>query len=136
MINKTFLDKLEYRVTGACIEVHKFLGPGLLESTYQKCLMRELMLQNINFVSEQFIPINYKGILLNTELRADLIVENCLVLELKSTSTILPIHEAQILSYMKLLKLPKGLLINFNCTNIVQNGKRTFVNEFMPNFST
>jgi len=94
------------------------------------------MLQNINFVSEQFIPINYKGILLNTELRADLIVENCLVLELKSTSTILPIHEAQILSYMKLLKLPKGLLINFNCTNIVQNGKRTFVNEFMPNFST
>lgn len=129
MINKTFLDNLEYRLTGACIEVHKLLGPGLLESIYQKCLMRELHLQNINFSAEERVTIYYKDILLDTELRADLFIENCMILELKSVEKILPIHEAQILTYMKLLNVPKGLLINFNCTNIVQNGKKAFVNE-------
>ncbi|PWS29410.1 GxxExxY protein [Pedobacter yonginense] len=131
MINKTFLDNLEYKVTGACIEVHQSLGPGLLESVYQKCLMRELQLRNINFSAEERITISYKDIVLDSELRADLFIENCMVLELKSVERILPIHEAQILTYMKLLKVPKGLLINFNCTNIVQNGKKAFANELM-----
>lgn len=133
MISKTFIDNLEYKVTGACIEVHKLLGPGLLESVYHKCLIRELQIQKINFKSEQSIILPYKGILLDSELRADLFIENCLILELKSVESILPIHEAQILTYMKLLKAPKGLLINFNCTNIVQTGKRAFVSEFMYN---
>jgi GxxExxY protein len=136
MTNKFFLDRLEYKVTGACIEVHKTLGPGLLESVYHKCLMRELQLQHINFTAEHSILLSYKDILLNTELRADLVIENCMILELKSVENILPIHEAQILTYMKLLKVPKGLLINFNSTNIIQNGKKSFVSEFMYNFNT
>jgi GxxExxY protein len=131
MINKTFLDQLEYKVTGACIEVNKILGPGLLESVYQKCLMRELQLQNINFTSQHSILLSYKNVLLDTELKADLVIENCMVLELKAVENILPIHEAQILTYMKLLRIPKGLLVNFNSTNIVHNGKKSFVNEFM-----
>jgi GxxExxY protein len=131
VINKTFLDQLEYKVTGACIEVNRVLGPGLLESIYQKCLMRELQLQNINFTAEHPIVLSYKDVLLNTELKVGLVIENCLVLELKAVERILPIHEAQILTYMKLLKIPKGLLINFNSTNIVHNGKKSFVNEFM-----
>ncbi|PWS30114.1 GxxExxY protein [Pedobacter paludis] len=135
MINKTFLNNLEYKITGACIEVHKLLGPGLLESVYQKCLIRELQLQNIKYSAEEHITISYKDILLDSELRADLFIENCIVLELKSVERILPIHEAQILTYMKLLNVPKGLLINFNCTNIVQNGKRAFVNELMYNLN-
>jgi GxxExxY protein len=130
MIDKIYLDNLEYKITGACIEVHKALGPGLLESVYHKCLIRELQLQNILFVSEQIVAVSYKDIILDTELRADLFIENCIVLELKSVETILPIHEAQILTYMKLLGAPKGILINFNCTNIIQNGKKPFVNEF------
>jgi GxxExxY protein len=130
MIDKIYLDNLEYTITGACIEVHKALGPGLLESVYHKCLIRELQLQNILFVSEQIVAVSYKDIILDTELRADLFIENCIVLELKSVETILPIHEAQILTYMKLLGAPKGILINFNCTNIIQNGKKPFVNEF------
>jgi len=133
-MNKTFLDHLEYKVTDACIEVHKILGPGLLENVYQKCLMRELKLQQINFTAEHSISLAYKDVLLDTELRADLVIENCMVLELKSVESIQPIHEAQILTYMKLLKVPKGLLINFNSTNIVQHGKRSFVSEYMYDF--
>jgi len=133
MIHKTFIDNLEYEATVACIEVHKSLGPGLLESIYHKCLIRELQLRGINFKSEQSIILSYKDILLNSDLRADLFIENCLVLELKSVESILPIHKAQILTYMKLLKAPKGLLINFNCTNIVKSGKNVFVSEFMYN---
>ena len=131
MIDKNFLDDLEYRVTGACIEVHKALGPGLLEKVYHRCLMRELQLRGISFTSEQVIAISYKDVLLDTELRADLFIENCLILELKAVEAILPIHEA-ILTYMKILHAPKGLLVNFNCTNIVQNGKKPFINDYYP----
>lgn len=131
MLKKTFLDDVEYNVTGACIEVHKVLGPGLLESVYQKYLIRELQLRQISFSAEHAILLNYKDISLNSELRADLIIENCIVVELKSVEQTKPIHDAQLMTYMKLLKLPKGLLINFNCTNIVHNGKKSFVNEYM-----
>ncbi|MBY0543629.1 MAG: GxxExxY protein [Sphingobacteriaceae bacterium] len=130
MINKTYLNNLEYQVTGACIDVHKVLGPGLLESIYHKCLIRELQSKSINFISEKTIKIHYKDIILDTDLRADLFIENCMVLELKSVEKLLPIHEAQILTYMKILNAPVGLLINFNSTNIIQNGKKPFVNTY------
>lgn len=135
-INKSFLDNLEYNVTGACIEVHKILGPGLLESVYVRCLIRELQLRNIKYTAEQSILLSYKDVVLDTALRADLYIENCLIIELKSVERMLPIHEAQILTYMKLLKAPKGLLINFNCTNIIQYGKKAFVSEYMHNINT
>ncbi|RZK60083.1 MAG: GxxExxY protein [Pedobacter sp.] len=133
MIDKNFLNDLEYQVTGACIEVHKTLGPGLLESIYHRCLIKELQIQGLRFTTERAIIINYKDLILDTELRADLYIENCLVLELKAVEKILPLHEAQLLTYMKILKATKGLLINFNCTNIIQNGKKPFVNDYFRN---
>lgn len=133
MITKKYLDDLEYQITGACIDVHKHLGPGLLESVYQKCLAHELRLRQILFSSEHTIDVVYKGFHLDTALRVDFLIDNCLVMEIKAVDSILPIHEAQLLTYMKLLKTPKGLLINFNCTNIVQTGKKPYVNEFYRN---
>ena len=126
---KQDLKDLVYKVNGAAIEVHKYLGPGLLESVYHKCLIRELELKKIEFQSELSIPIEYKGIEVNAELRCDLIIENKLVVELKSVTEMKPIFEAQILSYMNLLNLPMGLLINFNVTNIYKEGQKTYINK-------
>ncbi len=128
-MTKSYLKDLIYKVNGAAIEVHKNLGPGLLESVYHKCMKRELTIRNINFESELIIPINYKGVDIEAELRCDLCVENILPVELKATDGINPIHEAQLLTYMKLLNAPEGLLINFNVTNIFKEGQKTFVNE-------
>lgn len=129
MITKTELKNLVYEVNGAAIEVHKNLGPGLLESVYHKCMKRELFLKGLQFHSEIIIPIEYKGLDIEAELRYDLLVENELIVELKATEGFHPVHEAQLLTYMKLLKKPLGLLINFNVTNIFKDGQRTFVNE-------
>ena len=128
-ITKSYLKDLIYKVNGAAIEVHKALGPGLLESVYHKCLKHELSIRKINFQSELIIPINYKGLQLDAELRCDLLVEGILPVELKATDGINPIHEAQLMTYMKLLELPEGLLINFNVTNLYKDGQRTYVNE-------
>lgn len=128
-MTKKYLNELTYQIIGAAIEVHKELGPGLLESVYHKCLKRELFLQKIKFYSEQVVPVNYKGIELNAELRCDLIIDDAIVVELKSVEALSPIFEAQILTYMKLLQKPKGILINFNCVNIFKEGQKTFVNE-------
>lgn len=130
MITKKYLDNLEYEIVGACIEVHKALGPGLLESIYHKCLCKEFESEGISFSFEHLVPVYYKGVEMETQLRVDFLIENVFVLELKAVDTMLPIHEAQVLTYMKLLKSPKGLLINFNCTNIYHNGRKPFVNEF------
>jgi len=128
-ITKTYLLDLVYKVNGAAIEVHKTLGPGLLESVYHKCMAKELSLRNINYISEYKIPYSYKGIDLDIELRCDFIIEENLVVELKSVEYILPVHKAQLLTYMKLLNVPKGLLLNFNVTNLFKEGQSTFVNE-------
>ena len=124
------LDELTFNVIGAAIEVHKNMGSGLLESVYQQCMIEELTNRNINFVSEFKVPVVYKGKELDIEFRCDLFVENCLVVELKSVSEIKPIHDAQVLNYMNLLKVPKGIIINFNCFNIFREGQKTFVNEY------
>ena len=128
-ITKKYLTDLVYQVNGAAIEVHKTIGPGLLESVYHKCLKKELSLRNIKFQSELVVPVHYKGIDLDTELRCDLFVENILVVELKAVEYLMPVHEAQVLTYMKLLKVPEGLLINFNVVNIFKEGQKTYVNE-------
>ena len=128
-ITKKYLDDLTYNVIGAAIEVHKELGPGLLESVYHKCMKHELSIRGISYESELRTPVTYKGLDLDTDLRLDLFVEDILPVELKSTDGIAPIFEAQILTYMKLLKAPKGMLINFNVTNIFKEGQKTFVNE-------
>ncbi|MFK7950744.1 MAG: GxxExxY protein [Saprospiraceae bacterium] len=117
-VTKSYLKDLTYQVNGAAIEVHKALGPGLLESIYHKCLKQELKLRNITFQSELNVPVFYKGIELDTNFRCDLLIENCLVLELKTADSIIPIHEAQLLTYMKLLKMPKGIIYNFKVVNL------------------
>lgn len=132
-LTKTYLKDLTYRVTGAAIEVHKRLGPGLLESVYHKCLVKELELRNISFKSEYKIPYSYKGLIIDIELRCDLLIEDILVVELKAIENILPVHEAQILTYMKLLEVPKGLMLNFNVENLYYDGQKTYVNEIFKN---
>ena len=129
-MTKQFLNDLVYKVNGAAIEVHKALGPGLLESVYHRCMVHELKTRNIKIQSEVIIPVDYKGLVLDAELRCDLLVEDSLVVEFKAVENVLPIHVAQLITYMKLLKLPMGLLINFNTTHIFKEGQKTYVNEF------
>jgi GxxExxY protein len=129
-ITKQYLDELTYRVIGCAIEVHKQLGPGLLESIYEKCFIHELNLRGISCVSQVSAPIKYKGLAIDTELRLDVLVEDILCVELKAQQGLLPIHEAITLSYMEMLHKPKGLLINFQCVNIVKEGQRTLVNNY------
>jgi GxxExxY protein len=131
--NKAFYTDLIYKVNGAAIEVHKELGPGLLESVYHQCLKHELELVGINYLTEMKIPINYKGIKIDAELRCDLFIENELIVELKAVEKILPIHETQLMSYMKLINAPIGLMLNFNCTNIYREGQKTYVNKLYRN---
>lgn len=128
-LTKKYLNELTFKVIGAAIEVHKELGPGLLESVYQKCFAHELRLRNISFQSELMIPINYKGLHLEADLRCDFFIEQSLVVEIKAIENTLPVHDAQLLTYMKLLQKPKGILINFNVVNLFKEGQKTFVNE-------
>jgi GxxExxY protein len=130
MITQKYLDELTYEVVGAAIEVHKAIGSGLLESLYHQCLKEELEHRKINFLTEMKIPVFYKGKELQTDFRCDLFVEQCLVVELKSVHEIPTVFEAQLLTYMKLLKCPKGILINFNCSNIFREGQKTYINEY------
>jgi GxxExxY protein len=107
-------DTLSRAVIGAAIEVHRTMGPGLIESIYEKCLMRELQLQGIPAKRQLNVPVEYKGFTFEESLRLDIFVENCLLLELKSVEKVHPIHKAQLLSYMKLIDVPVGLLFNFH----------------------
>jgi GxxExxY protein len=107
-------DNLTESIIGAAIEVHKELEPGLMESAYEECLCHELSVRNLPFKRQVPLPICYKNIKLDCGYRIDIVVGNTIVLELKSIETILPIHEAQLITYLKLSKLPVGLLINFN----------------------
>jgi GxxExxY protein len=106
-------DALSRLVIGAAIEVHRLKGPGLIEGIYEKCLMRELSLQNIPAESQRKIQIEYKGVFFEEPLRCDVLVQDCLLLELKCVQEVLPIHKAQLLTYMKALDIPLGLVINF-----------------------
>ena len=119
-------NELANRVIGCAIEVHRALGPGLLESAYQQCLCHELHLNQINFEIEKPLPVEYKGCRLDCGYRIDILVENEIILELKSVEQLHRVHEAQILSYMKLMGLKHGFLINFNVP-ILKNGLKSFV---------
>jgi GxxExxY protein len=105
-------DGLSGEVIGAAIEVHRIMGPGLLESIYERCLLRELELRRIPALSQQEVVIDYKGTVFTETLKFDLLIDGCLLVELKAVHEVLPIHKAQLLSYMKLLNVPLG------CTSI------------------
>jgi GxxExxY protein len=117
-------DEVSHLVIGAAIEVHRLKGPGLIEGIYEKCLMREFFLRHLNAVNQRAVKIEYKGFTFEEQLRFDVLVEDCLLLELKSVLEILPIHKAQLLSYMKLLDVPIGLLINFHEMTLVKGVHR------------
>lgn len=114
-------------VIGAAIEVHRTIGPGVLESTYHKCLRRELSLRGMPFVSEVKLPLEYKGITLDQAYVIDLLVNNAVVVELKCVSKLLPIHECQLLTYMRLGGLKAGLLINFKVPVLKDGLKRVLL---------
>jgi GxxExxY protein len=117
------LNKITERIIGAGIEVHKALGPGLLESAYEECLCRELTLREIAFERQKPLPVAYKGIKLDCGYRLDLLVENAVVVEIKAVECVQPIHEAQLLTYLKLGGWKLGLLINFNVP-VLKDGVR------------
>ena len=119
-------EELSEQVLGCAIEVHRQLGPGLLESTYEQCLAYELSQLNIPFKLQVELPVEYKQIKLDCGYRIDLLVDNRIVVELKSVDQLLPIHEAQILTYLKLSGVSVGLLINFNVT-VLKKGVRRFI---------
>jgi GxxExxY protein len=133
LLTKKYLDTLTYEIIGAAIEVHKIMGRGLLESVYHQCLKEELIHRKINFLTEMKVPVTYKGKALGIDFRCDLFVEQCIVVELKAVQEVNSTFEAQLLTYMKLLKSPKGILLNFNCNNIFNEGQKTFVNEYFGN---
>lgn len=120
------VNQLTYKIIGCAYEVHKILGPGLLESTYETCLCYELEKAGIKYEKQKELIINYKGVRLNNGYRIDILVENNIVIELKSVETLLPVHTAQIMTYIKLSKKKIGLLINFNVTNL-QNGIHRYI---------
>jgi len=110
----TKADALSREVIGAAIEVHRVMGPGLIESVYEKCLQRELELRGIPATKQMAVSVEYKGLVFEDNLRCDLLVAGCLLLELKAVETLHPVSKAQLLSYMRLMNLPVGLLINFH----------------------
>lgn len=118
LTNQDEIDRLTERVIGCAIEVHRTLGPGLLESIYRECLLIELNDQGIATECEITMPVDYKGRRLRTRLRFDVGVNGCLIVEAKSVETVRPVHKAQIITYLKLTGYPAGLLINFNETTL------------------
>ncbi|MCO5278226.1 MAG: GxxExxY protein [Saprospiraceae bacterium] len=132
METKKSVTKLSYEIIGLAIKVHRELGPGLLENAYEKCLKYELEKNGYKVNQQMFVPVIYDNLEMNIDLRVDLLINDCIVVELKAVETILPVHEAQLLTYMKLLKKPQGLLINFFPDNITKS-MRPFVNEYFRN---
>jgi GxxExxY protein len=123
------LDELSYKVIGCAIEVHRTLGPGLLESVYEKALLHELTLNNIPVRSQVAVKANYKGLDVGEGLRLDLLVDEQLIVELKSVDDFKPVHHKQLLTYLKLMNKQLGLLINFNVCNLTDGVKR-IVNNY------
>ena len=128
-MTKKEVTQLSYEITGLAIKVHKVLAPGLLESVYERCLKHELIQNRYRVVQQVSVPVVYDGITIDTDLRLDLLVNDTIIIELKAIEHTLPVHEAQLITYMKLLQKPQGLLINFFTDNITKTMK-PFVNEY------
>jgi GxxExxY protein len=120
------MQQVTSRIIGAAIEVHQALGPGLLESAYEECLAHEMRLRGLSFLRQVSLPVTYKGVELDCAYRLDFLVNDTVVIELKSVEALLPIHTAQVLTYLKLGNWNLGLLINFNVT-LLKNGLRRLV---------
>ncbi len=128
-MNKEEYNNLSKQILDASIRVHKEMGPGLLESVYETCLIQELNIRKVKTESQVFLPLNYRGYELNKDFRLDLLIENEIIIEIKAVEVLLPVHEAQIISYLKLADKRLGFLINFNVP-LLKNGFKRFVNNF------
>jgi len=128
-MTKEDYNKISEKILDSCITVHKMMEPGLLESIYELCLIKEFELRNINYASQVSIPLLYRGLELSKDFKIDLLLENEIILEIKSVDVLLPVHEAQIISYLKLANKRLGFLINFNVP-LLKNGFKRFVNNF------
>jgi GxxExxY protein len=120
--SKLLHEELTEKIIGAAIEVHRALGPGLLESAYEECLCRELDLRGLKFQRQVPLPVEYKGVRLDCGYRLDLIVEDEVILELKCIERVLSVHEAQLLTYLKLTSKRVGLIVNFNVATLIRGG--------------
>ena len=119
-----YLEDLTEKIIGAAIEVHRTLGPGLLESAYQECLARELTLRKVPFEKEKNLPVEYKGVHVDGGYRIDFLIDNQVIVELKAVEAVLPIHRAQLITYLKLTGHKVGLLINFNVQQLIKGIER------------
>ena len=129
-VTQKYINELTYKITGACIEVHKIAGPGLFENVYHECLKREFDLLELEYKSELEIPLNYKGEIIDCKVKCDFLIESLIVLEIKSVTDLNNVHRAQTMNYMNLLKVPKAILVNFNVNNIYHEGHETFVSKY------
>ena len=136
MITQKYINDLSYKIIGYAIEVHKNLGPGLLESVYEACFIDELKNSGLGVRSQVYVPVLYKGKDLGGNLKLDLLVEDLIIVEEKAVEVMIPLYKAQLLSYLKLTQKPKGLLINFHCENIKEQLVSLVTEEYakLPKF--
>jgi GxxExxY protein len=130
MITQKYINDIAYKIVGCAIEVHKHLGPGLLESVFQTCLVEELENAGLNVQTLLYVPVRYKDKDLGGSLKLDILVNDLIIIELKAVDVMIPLFKAQLLSYLKLTGKPKGLLINFHCENIVEQMVPMVTEEF------
>lgn len=129
-MTRTEIDNLTRVIIGCAIDVHKELGPGLLEKAYERALIMILKEKGLEVKSQVYVPVIFRGVEISDALRLDIIVNNLIIIEIKAVSALTSLHEAQLLTYLRLMKKPKGVLINFNCNNIFYEGQKTLVNEY------
>ena len=130
MVTKKYINEISYKIIGCAIEVHKQLGPGLLESVYEACFMDEMIDAGLSVKSQLYVPVYYKGKDLGGNLKLDILVNDLIIIELKAVEVMIPLYKAQLLSYLKLTGKPKGLLINFHCENIKEQLVSLVTEEF------
>lgn len=130
MITQKQINNIAYTIVGCAIEVHKEIGPGLLESVYESCFIDEMISAGLNVKSQVYVPVIYKGRDLGGQLKLDVLVNELIIVEIKAVEVMIPVYKAQLLSYLKLASKPKGLLINFNTTNISQDLVPLVTEEF------
>ncbi len=130
MVTQKYINDLAYSIVGCAIEVHKHLGPGLLESVYQSCMIDELSIYDFDVKSQIWVPVVYKDKILSSSLKLDLLINDLIIVELKAQENMIPLYKAQLLSYLKLANKPKGLLINFHTGNIVKDLVPLVTEEF------
>ena len=130
IITQKYINEIAYKIVGGAIEVHKSIVPGLLESVYESCFINELLSLGLNVKSQVCVPVIYKGKDLGGILKLDILVNDLIIVEIKAVEVMIPVYKAQLLSYLKLAKKPKGLLINFNTINITQDLVPMVTEEF------